>query len=257
MIENAMQEFTKYVKSFTQESEIILKYKHTLRVMDLCEKIARFLNLKEEEVEIAKLIGLLHDIGRFEQWSKYHTFQDSKSEDHAELGIRILKEKEYLRKFIENDEYDSIILKSISNHNKFEISKDVTEKEEMFAKIIRDADKLDILNIYLREKIQFSNIFMEEGFENEYFSKEVYESLLQRKQIRKDALKNKIDFLSLSLGFIFDMNYLYSIEYLKEKKYYSLLIEQYKERINNSIFHKQLEEIQKGIEEYIEERLTC
>ena len=252
-----MQEFTKYVKSFTQESEIILKYKHTLRVMDLCGKIARFLNLKEEEVEIAKLIGLLHDIGRFPQWSKYHTFSDAKSVDHAALGVQILKENDYLRKYSFHEEYDSIILKSILYHSQFKIPEGLTEKEELFAKIIRDADKLDILYVYLEEKIQFTKTFMEEGFEEEYFSVGVYEALLQKQTIRIDAIKNKVDFLSLSLGFIFDMNYLYSIEYLKEKKYYSMLIEQYKERINNSIFHKQLEEIQKGIEEYIEERLTC
>ena len=50
-----------------------------------------------------------------------------------------------IRKYIENDKYDEIIRKAIKNHNKFEIEKRLTEKELIFAKIIRDADKIDII----------------------------------------------------------------------------------------------------------------
>ncbi len=35
-------------------------------------------------------LGLLHDIGRFQQLTQYGTFKDAESVDHAELGADIL-----------------------------------------------------------------------------------------------------------------------------------------------------------------------
>ena len=49
------------------------------------------LDLTQEEVEIASLIGLLHDIARFEQYTQYGTFKDLQSIDHGNLGAEILK----------------------------------------------------------------------------------------------------------------------------------------------------------------------
>ena len=37
------------------------------------------------------VIGLLHDIGRFEQEAQYHTFNDFKSMDHGDYGAEYLK----------------------------------------------------------------------------------------------------------------------------------------------------------------------
>ena len=68
-IENAKEEFLKYRDLFDKENENIeRKYVHTLNVMDLSEIIATSLNLNEEEIKLAKLIALLHDIARFEEY---------------------------------------------------------------------------------------------------------------------------------------------------------------------------------------------
>ena len=37
-----------------------------------------------KEIELAGLIGLLHDIARFEQFTKYQTFNDRLSFDHGD-----------------------------------------------------------------------------------------------------------------------------------------------------------------------------
>ena len=61
------------------------------------------LNLSEEDILLAELIGLLHDIGRFEQIKNYHTFLDKESIDHAEYGNKILFEDDLIRNFITED----------------------------------------------------------------------------------------------------------------------------------------------------------
>lgn len=71
-IENAKLEFIKYTDNYTNlGKECIGKVNYTFRVMDLCGEIAASLDLSEEKVELAKLCGLLHDLGRFEQWKRY------------------------------------------------------------------------------------------------------------------------------------------------------------------------------------------
>ena len=120
----------------------------------------------------------------------------------------------------------------------------MNNKEKMFTNIIRDADKIDILYLYTLGDIKLE-------IDNE-FSKEVYESLLNKKAIDRKELKNLTDRLSITLGFIFDTNYKESIEYLKNKKYFDTIIDIYKSKTNNEKLREQLEEIRKVINNYIE-----
>ena len=62
----AEKEFILYSQKFDLKNENIkMKQLHSIRVMKICEKIAKEINLNKEEINLAKLIGLLHDIGRF------------------------------------------------------------------------------------------------------------------------------------------------------------------------------------------------
>ena len=247
MIEKAIEEFKKYTSNYLEYGDMItLKINHTLRVMDLCEEIAKSLNLSEEEIYIAKIIGLLHDIGRFEQYKEYKTFVDRKSIDHAELGIEILKKDNYLRKYIEDDSYDDIILDSIKYHNKFTIPDNLDKKKETFMKLIRDADKIDILYLYTTKEIDLD-------IDKEEFSDKTYNSLINKKNIARVDITNKTDRLAVSLGFIYDINYQYSFKYLEESKYYNKIIDNFKEKTKDSKLNEQLEEIRKVINNYIEE----
>ena len=48
------------------------------------------MGLTGEDKDVAWLLGMLHDIGRFEQIRCFGTFNDGMSVDHAELGADIL-----------------------------------------------------------------------------------------------------------------------------------------------------------------------
>ena len=183
-IEKAQEEFIKYTKMYDLENEHIKrKQEHSIRVMKISKQIAEGLNLSQEEVEIATLIGLLHDIARFEQYTKYCTFEDLESIDHGDYGVDILDKE--IRKYIETDKYDKIIKLAVKNHNKYKIEEGLTEKEELFAKIIRDADKIDIFY----ESVDMFWKGKEEEVNNSKISQPILEQFENRTQIKREKGK--------------------------------------------------------------------
>ena len=140
-----MNSFDKYVSTYDMnDPDINYKYYHSYRVMNNMELIATKLNLSKEDIHLAKVIGLLHDIGRFEQDKLYDSFKDH-SFDHGDYGVKVLKENKFLDNFnITKEDYE-VVYKAIKNHNKFAIEENLNERELIFTKMIRDADKIDIL----------------------------------------------------------------------------------------------------------------
>ena len=109
-----------------------------------CKRLANYLNLSEDDTNLAIAIGYFHDIGRFEQIKIANTFSDKESKiNHSEMSVKVLFENNYIRKFIKDSSYDQIIKLAILSHNKssYDIGFDkLSEKETLFTKIIRDAD---------------------------------------------------------------------------------------------------------------------
>lgn len=99
---NVINAFAEYVRNYDPSDEKIkLKIDHTYRVAGLCQIIAESLGLSEPDVDIAWLLGMLHDIGRFEQIRRFGTFNDAQSVDHAEFGADLLFKEGLIRKFAE------------------------------------------------------------------------------------------------------------------------------------------------------------
>ena len=77
MYEEAKLAFENYISNYDLNDDLIrLKYYHTYKVVDLMAEIAYRFNLDKEHLELAKIIGLLHDIGRFEQIKKFNIISD-------------------------------------------------------------------------------------------------------------------------------------------------------------------------------------
>ena len=115
-----MEAFDSYTKQFDMTNRItVLKYNHSYRVSKLSNMLASSLNLNNQDVELATLIGLIHDIGRFEQIKKFNIISDKVTNtDHANESCVYLFDNGHIRDFIKDNKYDSIILKAIINHNK-------------------------------------------------------------------------------------------------------------------------------------------
>ena len=144
-IEKAYNEFDKYVLQFNPNNKKIkLKIDHIKRVAKMSKKIAQELNLNDEQIKLSEIIGLFHDIGRFRQAQLYDTFNDRMSVNHAELSVEVLFDENVINNFNIEKKYENIIRLAVLNHNKNKIDDNLNNEELLFAKIIRDADKLDI-----------------------------------------------------------------------------------------------------------------
>lgn len=247
-LNKAIEAFIKYTEKFDlEDSNINRKQKHSLRVMKICEDIAQRENFSEEEKQIAKLIGLLHDIARFKQYTEYKTFRDIDSFDHGDMGVEILKKDNFIRNFIEDNKYDSIIKKAVKNHNKFQIEEGLTEVEEKFCKIIRDADKIDIfweaVHIFWnKEQLEI---------ENSDISEEIQEKFYKQKTINRTEIKSKdnINRIIQIIAFIFDINYKSSFSIIKEEEYVNKIIDRF--NFKNEETRKAIEKIREFSNEYI------
>ena len=68
----AQQEFESYLNGYDRENDRIkLKIIHTYGVVKQAEELAGRMHLSAEDTDLARLIALLHDIGRFEQLKRY------------------------------------------------------------------------------------------------------------------------------------------------------------------------------------------
>ena len=116
-IAHAKQEFEKYLDEYDREDEQIrLKIVHTYGVVKYAGEIARKMECSGEDVELAELIGLLHDIGRFEQIRRFHSFEPG-TMDHAVFGAELLfGEEKLIRRFVEDDKFDELIDAAIRKH---------------------------------------------------------------------------------------------------------------------------------------------
>jgi putative nucleotidyltransferase with HDIG domain len=216
--------FDSYVKDFYGKDSVVnqniqLKEIHTLNVAKHAVSIANSLNLTEAEVNNAEIIGLFHDIGRFEQFRTYKTFRDDLSENHATLGIKILEENKILDNL--DDDRKNVIIKAISLHNTKKLSSNLNKEEELFCKLIRDADKLDIFRIiieYEKERQNNPNPAIDNLPFTPGYNKQLVEDIFLGRQISNNCLKNYNDRKLYELSWILDLNFSFSLNYIKEKK---------------------------------------
>ena len=220
-MKKASMAFSEYVKPYDMTNgKIELKIKHTYRTVEVAKKIAEDLKLSEEQVLLAELIALLHDIGRFEQVRIYNTFKDKDSIDHADLGVKILFEDEVIRDFIEDTKYDNIIYKAIKNHNKFKIEEGLSEEELLQAKIVRDADKTDIFARFAFDIELCKNVLYDyKEMSKQIVSPKVMEKFEKYEQVNRNEFNTDIDSYINIIAFIFDYNFLTGLKIIQENKY--------------------------------------
>jgi hypothetical protein len=206
--------FHDYVETFcTAKSDIreniLLKKNHSKHVCGEILRIGRSLGLSGESLRFAEITALFHDVGRFEQYFRYRTFADHKSENHAALSVRILEENSVLNGL--NDSIKDLAYRIISYHNRPFLPAMETNTCLFYAKLLRDADKLDIWSVltrYYRNSNGSSNRAIElELPDTPEISDKVYEAVINKRIVDIHHVRTFNDFKVLQIGWIFDVNF--------------------------------------------------
>lgn len=236
-----LQEFDDYVRQYDLDNvDIRSKYNHSLRVMKLMVKYAQLLHFSEEDIELCRIVGLLHDIGRFEQLKVYHTYVDHKSVDHADYSVFQLFEKKEIRLFCTKEEWYPIISFAIANHNKISLPPCDDERCLRIARLLRDVDKMDIIyTIGVLQELKHRAKEME-------ISPKVKECVFQHRTIDTKLAENYNDRLIIQLAFVFDI-------------YYDVVLQEYKIYLDSyyaTVFADYpVKDVYDEITRYMEERI--
>jgi len=202
-----------YYKFYSSDLEVmamvLLKEKHSLSVAKNARDLAMHLTLSTEKINIAEIIGLLHDIARSEQ-AHLKTFNDCISFDHGDRGVLRIKEAKILDTL--DEELREIILFAIQYHNKMAIPATSPEKM-LLTRIIKDADKLDIFRVLPPVTADHN------------YSPTLIELLKEGRVLPFSEIKTMADKRLIRLGWLYDIHYPWTLTQLVNEGYTDQLLD--------------------------------
>ena len=225
--------FDDYLAGFYGDDEYLnvnlkLKEEHSRRTCEEMLYLAEELGLDANQRRMAEVIALFHDIGRFEQFVRYGTYNDVRSVNHCLLGLEILRERGVLEEVERNER--ELIEKAIEYHGLRELPRGLEGESLLFSKLIRDADKIDILYVVTDYYRQYND--KPEGFmiELEFpdepgYSDEVVEGILSGRLIDYSRLQTLNDMKLLQLGWVYDVNFPATLKRIKQRKFLEMLLD--------------------------------
>jgi putative nucleotidyltransferase with HDIG domain len=223
--------FDAYVRSFDTNdpqlrANLDLKAAHTRRVCRSIVTMLASLGPLKVDRDLVFLAALFHDVGRFSQLKSYGTFNDSRSEDHAALGLKVLEEYSVLDDLDEEDHHT--ICKAIQIHNKYEIpvgNPDFT----LICRLLRDADKLDILGlitVHMQNRDETPNRALDFGLDDSPgISSSVLSDISKRRMARIGAMENLNDMRLMYISWVFDINFPLTLSLIIERRYLDKLFQ--------------------------------
>lgn len=213
----AKNAFKNYISHYDMSiPSIRLKVIHTYEVVKVSEFLCQQMNLSQEDQDLASLIALLHDIGRFEQWVRYQSFADYKTIDHALFSSQLLFNGGMIRMFIDDLCFDQIIKDAIEQHNKYKIDEGFDERTLLFIHLIRDADKLDNFRVKEEEKIENILFASIDEVNKCSISPKVYQQMYHQELVYAPYRKTYLDMWLSYIAFIYDLHFDISLKYIKD-----------------------------------------
>lgn len=217
--------FASYLERFAtddpdEERHYRLKRLHTEQVCANIVAIAAGEGATPDALVLAEIIALFHDLGRFPQYRQYRTFRDSDSINHAGLAVTVLREEGVLRLLPATEQ--RTILQAVALHNAFAIPTSLPPDGRFFLSLIRDADKLDIMRVFVEhfltpagERASGATL----GLPDEPFcSPAVITAVEQGEMARLATLATQNDFKLMLLSWVYDLNCATTFRLLSERR---------------------------------------
>lgn len=233
--------FGAYVAPYDADNpRIRLKVQHTYRVAELARRIARGAGMPDADVELAWLLGLLHDVGRFEQVRRWDTFSDAASASHAALGVRVLfgagEHPELadadegrlgiLRDFAPDASEDELIRTAVGTHSDFRLPEGLPGRTHALCDVLRDADKVDILKAVSEEPLEAIFGVTPGQMRASRISAASARAFAERRCVRRDERSQPADVLVGFACFAFELVYAESRRAMLEQGYVFSLLDQ-------------------------------
>jgi hypothetical protein len=216
--------FDSYVRTYDDiDAEgyrnILLKVEHTRKVCGIMALLAAGEGLTAGESRVAAAVALLHDVGRFPQFRRWRTFRDSDSDNHARLGIEVLRQQAVLDGLPADERL--IIEEAVRFHNLLALPLHFKSPTSLFIRLIRDADKLDIWRVFLDyfrqpENLRPSAVTL--GFpDRPEVTPACVRELAAGRVIRLEDVRVLNDFKLLQISWVYDLNYRSAYRLLQQR----------------------------------------
>lgn len=224
--------FTQYSNRFFGDDEYInanlrLKQDHTERTCEEMRLLTADLALDDNERRIAELTALFHDVGRFSQFAQYRTYNDSRSIDHGQRGVRVLREERVLESLPAEER--QWVETAVGLHSRRALPSALKGRGLLFTRLIRDVDKIDIFRVvtdsYERYRDDPDSFMLEVELPDEpEYSPEVLEAVLNEETVEWGELRTLTDAKLCQLGWVYDLNFTPSLRRINECGFLSKLI---------------------------------
>jgi putative nucleotidyltransferase with HDIG domain len=248
--------FDDYAAGFYGNDEFVnanlkLKEEHSRRVCEEMSYLAEELGLAGNQKRIADVIALLHDVGRFEQFVKYRTYNDCRSVNHCLLGLEVLRRKKVLEQVDRKSR--ELIEKAIEYHGLMELPADLDGEGLLFSRLIRDADKLDVFYVVTEYYKQYRDNPKEFMLELEFpdepgYSAEIVEWILCGRRIDYGRLRTINDMKLCQLGWVYDVNFTATLKRIKQRRFLEKIIDFLPET-------EDIDKVREKILEYVDSRI--
>lgn len=225
--------FDDYVAGFYGDDEYVnanlkMKEQHTHRTCGEMRYLAGEISLSDNQKQVAEAVALFHDIGRFEQFTAYGTYNDARSTDHCVLGLKVLERAKVLEELDPKER--QWITTAIEYHGRKELPGDLNGQALLFSKLIRDADKLDVLytvtEYYRQYKENREEFKLELEFPDEPgYSAKVVEGVLQGRLIDYNELRTLNDAKLVQLGWVYDVNFAATLKRIRKRRFLEKLLD--------------------------------
>lgn len=202
------------------DSLIDMKVAHSLQVYANAQAIIEGENITGKAAEQCLLAAIYHDIGRFPQLARYGTFNDRESVNHGRLGVKTLRSTPLPSSLSEEDW--KVIRVAVGQHNLKSIRQTLPEPFATPARLVRDADKLDIYRVMISHfSGENPDPVITHGFDDipDRYTPAILQDVMQKKTADYKQLRYANDFKILVVGWIYDLHFSSSIWLLAERKH--------------------------------------